>query len=60
MKYQHVRTKGLECDFVGTEKKGKQIVYVALIGQLKFRCNKEIFEKEWKKTNRSENPDTKN
>ena len=49
MKFKHWQTKGLECDLVGTEKKGKQIVYVAAIGNMKFRCNKEMFEKEWRK-----------
>ena len=49
MKYRHHRTTGLKCDLVGTEKKGKQIVYVAAIGNMKFRANKEIFEKEWRK-----------
>ena len=50
MIYEHARTTGLTCQLIGKEKRGKQEVYVATIGDMIFRANKEIFLQDWIKT----------
>jgi hypothetical protein len=50
MTYKHKRTTGLTCQLVTTEKRGKQVVYVATIGDMIFRANKEVFYQDWVET----------
>ena len=47
MHYEHKRTEGLTCELLRIEKKGKQEVCVASIGDMVFRANKEIFHNDW-------------
>ena len=46
-RFKHRWTAGLECDLVDIEKRGKQLVCVAVIGEMIIRQNKEIFYNEW-------------